>query len=151
TGMSNRALCRASVPEVGRPRSASGRRFSRGGQASGRSGTASLCGPSWSGNSPKSPEGCDPMSEMYEGVVFCSDERTARRVVGSLVLGLHGRLVRLARGVFGISRVAGGAEVFDQPAVERIASRVSTETGSAVALFYDNSCASRVGVLYSAG
>ena len=50
------------------------------------------------------------MSEMYEGVVFRSDKRTARRTFGSLSSGLRLRLVRLARGVFGIQRVAGRAE-----------------------------------------
>jgi hypothetical protein len=91
------------------------------------------------------------MSEMYEGVVFRSNERTARRVFGSLAAGLRLRLVRLARGVFGIYRVAGRADTFDQPAVERVAQRISTETGSAVALFYDNRCGIRAGVLHSVG
>jgi hypothetical protein len=91
------------------------------------------------------------MSEMYEGVVFRSDERTARRTFGSLKSGLRLRLVRLARGVFGVSRVASRDDVFDQPAVERVAQQVSARIGQAVALFYDNSCCIRVGVLYSRG
>src|SRR5262245_22485690 len=91
------------------------------------------------------------MSEAYEGVVFRSDERTARRAFDSLSSPLRLRLVRLARGVFGVYRVAGRADAFDQPAVERVAHRVSAEAGQAVALFYDNSCGVRVGVFYSGG
>jgi hypothetical protein len=63
------------------------------------------------------------MSEAYEGVVFRSDERTARCAFGSLASRLRLRLVRLARGVFGIYRVAGRNDAFDQPAVERVAQR----------------------------
>lgn len=91
------------------------------------------------------------MSEMYEGVVFRSDERTARRTFRSLALGLRLRLVRLDCGVFGVYRVAGCADAFDQPAVERVAKQVSAAVGPAVALFYDNCRGFRIGVLYSDG
>ncbi len=91
------------------------------------------------------------MSEMYEGVVFRSDERTARRAFGLLSSRLRLRLVRLARGIYGVHRVAGRHDLFDQPAVERVARRVSAVTGQAVALFYDNSCCVRIGVRYSGG
>ncbi|MHB1558362.1 MAG: hypothetical protein ACYC61_12955 [Isosphaeraceae bacterium] len=93
------------------------------------------------------------MSELYEGVVFRSDESTARRVLASLSCPLRLRLVALdmGAGVFGIHRVAGRAESFDQAAVERIAERVSTEAGEAIALFYDNRCGVRASVLYSGG
>ena len=91
------------------------------------------------------------MSEMYEGVAFRSDARTARRIFHSLGSALHLKLVRLARGVFGIYRVAGRADAFDQEGVESVARQTSAEVGNAVALFYDNSCGVRVGVLYSDG
>jgi hypothetical protein len=91
------------------------------------------------------------MSEMYEGVVFRSDKRTARRIFGTLSSRLWLRLVRLAPGVFGIYRVAGRTDALDKPAVERIAQQVSADVGQAVALFYDNSCSIRNGVLYSGG
>src|SRR4051812_47255608 len=91
------------------------------------------------------------MSEVYEGVVFRSGERAARRIFASLASPLHVRLVRLARGAFGIYRVATRADVFDQPATEQMAQRASTETGRAVALFYDNRSSIRVGALYSRG
>jgi len=91
------------------------------------------------------------MSEMYEGVVFCSDERTAHRIFDSLASPFRLRLVRLAPGVFGIYRVAGRAALFDQATMERLAVSTSVQATQAVALFYDNSCATRLGVLYSAG
>ncbi len=91
------------------------------------------------------------MSEVYEGVVFRSAERAARRTFGSLSSGLRLRLVRLARGVFGAYRVAGRAGALDQPAVERVAQQVSAAVGRAVALFYDNRCGIRAGVLYCVG
>lgn len=91
------------------------------------------------------------MSEAYEGVVFRSDERTARRVFAALASPLRMRLVRLGRGAFGIYRVAAGTDAFDQPAVERIAERASGVVGQAVALFYDNSCGVRVAVIYAGG
>lgn len=91
------------------------------------------------------------MSEAYEGVVFRSDERAARRAFSSCASGLLLRLVRLARGVFGVYRVAGRDDPFDQPAVERVARRMSAEAGQAVALFYDNSCGIRTAVLYAGG
>jgi hypothetical protein len=91
------------------------------------------------------------MSKSYEGVVFCSDEGTARPTFDSLSFQLRLRLVRLARGVFGIHRVAGRADGFDQPAIECVAEQVSAKVGQAVALFYDNSCGIRAGVLYSGG
>src|SRR5436309_2275427 len=64
--------------------------------------------------------GARRMSEVYEGVVFRSNERAARRTFGSLSSGPRLRLVRLARGVFGAYRVAGRADALDQPAVERV-------------------------------
>jgi hypothetical protein len=91
------------------------------------------------------------MSEMYEGVVFRSDERTARRVFAALPSDLHLRLVRLARGVFGVYRVTGRGVPFDQHGTEGIARRISKDTGQAIALFYDNSCGIKVGVRYSVG
>lgn len=91
------------------------------------------------------------MSEAYEGVVFRSDERTARRAFDSLASPLRLRLVQLDRGMFGIYRIAGRADAFDQPAVERIAAQASAEAGWAVALFYDNSCGVRVAVAYAGG
>ena len=91
------------------------------------------------------------MSEIYEGVVFRADARTARRTFESLSSPLRLRLVPLARGVFGIYRVACRADAIDQPAVEGVAQRASAEVGQAVALFYDNSCGVRLGVLYSGG
>jgi hypothetical protein len=91
------------------------------------------------------------MSEMYEGVVFHSDEPTARRIFGSLSTRLRLRLVRLASDVFGVYRVADRPAAVDQPAVERVAEQVSEEAGQAVALFYDNRCGVRAGVLYARG
>ncbi len=91
------------------------------------------------------------MSEMYEGVVFRSDERTARQSFAALSSDLRWRLVRLAPGVFGIYRVAGRSDAFDRPAVERIAQQVSAEVGQAVALFYDNRCGMEEGVRYDGG
>jgi hypothetical protein len=91
------------------------------------------------------------MSERYEGVVFRADERPARRAFGALASGLRLRLVRLGRGVFGVYRVAGRSDTFDRPAVERVAELASAEAGKAVALFYDNGCSLRAGVLYAAG
>jgi hypothetical protein len=85
---------------------------------------------------------------MYEGAVFCSDERTARHAFDSLHSALRLRLTRLAGGVFGIYRVAGRADPFDPPAIEEIARRMSINADRAVALFYDNRCAVRGGVLY---
>jgi hypothetical protein len=91
------------------------------------------------------------MGELYEGVVFCSAERTARRAFASVRSGLSLRLVRLARGVFGIYRVAGRTDLFDVPAVREVAKQVATEVGQAVALFYDNRSCTYFGVLYCAG
>jgi hypothetical protein len=103
------------------------------------------------GNAWVLPDEGRAMSEMYEGVVFRSDERTARRTFGSLTTELRLRLVRLARGAYGIYRVAGRADPFDRPAVERVAERVSLQARQTVALFYENRCAIRAGVLYSSG
>jgi hypothetical protein len=91
------------------------------------------------------------MSERYEGVVFCTGEQAARDAFTHLGSDLRLRLVHLAPGVFGIHRVAGRAAAFNQPAVERIAEQISTGAGRAVALFYDNGCDVRGGVLYSGG
>lgn len=91
------------------------------------------------------------MGEQYEGIVFCSAERAARRTFASFKSELKLRLVRLARGVFGIYRVAGHFDTFAPAAVERVAKHVSKEVGRAVAVFYDNRCCTRAGVLYSAG
>ena len=91
------------------------------------------------------------MSEIYEGVVFCSDELIARRTFTAHSVGLQLRFVRLAGEVFGIYRVAGRSDSFDQPTVEQIAQEVSTAVGRSIALFYDNSCDIRVGVLYRGG
>jgi len=88
------------------------------------------------------------MSGAYEGVVFRSDARTARRAFAALAAPLRLRLVRLGRGVFGAYRVAGRADAFDPAAVERVAERMSAVVGQAVALFYDNSCGVRVAVVY---
>jgi hypothetical protein len=59
--------------------------------------------------------------------------------------------VQLAGGVFGIYRVASRADAFAQAGIERVAERASAEAGQAVALFYDNSCRIRAGVLYVDG
>jgi hypothetical protein len=91
------------------------------------------------------------MSEMYEGVVFRCDERTARQSFAAVSSELGLRLVRLGPSMFGIYRVAGRPDTFDQPAVEWIAQQVSEDVGQAVALFYDNSCDVEVGVLYAGG
>lgn len=91
------------------------------------------------------------MSDMYEGVVFCSRKRDAANTFASLSSKLHLRLVQLAPGVFGIYRVAGRADAFEPNEVESVAARVSVAAGKAVVLLYDNRCCLRVGVLYSSG
>ncbi len=91
------------------------------------------------------------MSEMYEGVVFRSDERIARCAFDSLASDVRLRLVPVACGVFGIYRIADRADPFDQRAVSQVAERVSAQAGQAVALFYDNSCGIRAGVFCSNG
>src|SRR5690349_120789 len=91
------------------------------------------------------------MSEMYEGVVFRSDEPAARAAFEAVISSLRQRLVGLADGVFGVHRVADRAEVFDQPALERLAGQLSAHVGRAIALRYDNSCGIQAGVLYTGG
>ena len=91
------------------------------------------------------------MSEMYEGVVFCANKHDACKTFASLSSKLRLRLVHLASRVFGIHRVAGRADVFKPREVERVAKQVSAVAGQAIALFYDNRCCVRAGVLYSAG
>ena len=91
------------------------------------------------------------MSDLYEGVVFRSDERTALHVFDAITSKLKLRLVRLTSDVFGIYRVADRGDPFDQPAVEAVAERMSIEAGPAAALFYDNRCGVRFAVLYSSG
>jgi hypothetical protein len=91
------------------------------------------------------------MSEMYEGVVFRSDESSARTAFAAVVSPLRLRLVRLADGVFGAYRVAGRGDAFDRPALERVAHQISAQVGRVVALLYDNSSDVRVAVAYADG
>ena len=91
------------------------------------------------------------MSEMYEGLVFRSDESSARSAFAEVVSPLRLRLVRLADGVFGVYRFAGRADPFDPPAVEQIALQLSRRVGQAAALFYDNRCDVEAGILYEDG
>jgi|GEM_PF-5973539 len=91
------------------------------------------------------------MSEMYDGVVFRSDEPAARAAFEALASPLRLRLVRLADGVFGVHSIASRGDVFDESALEEIAGQLSVRVGRAVALFYDNSCGIRAGILYTGG
>jgi hypothetical protein len=91
------------------------------------------------------------MSEMYEGVVFCSDERTARSAFESISSELRLRLVRLASEAFGVYRVASRHDNLKQSSVELVAQWMSAAAGRAVALFYDNSCGIKAAFLYSDG
>src|SRR5579884_1864691 len=91
------------------------------------------------------------MSEMYEGVIFCSDEQSARTAFAGVTSSLRLRLVRLADGVFGVYQVVGATDAFDQTAVEQVAQQLSVQLGRAIALFYDNSCGIRASVLYELG
>jgi len=86
---------------------------------------------------------------MYEGIVFRSDEPAARAAFENVAVSL--RLVRLADGVFGIHGYSGRGNAFDQTALEGVAEQLSSYVGRAIALFYDNSCGIRVGVLYTGG
>lgn len=91
------------------------------------------------------------MSEMYEGVVLRSNKRTALHTFCTLSSLLQLRLVHLARGVYGIYRIADRHENFDQPGVEQVAKQISVKTNRAVALLYDNRCGIQIGVLYTTG
>lgn len=91
------------------------------------------------------------MSEIYEGVVFCSDEQTARAAFATLASGVPLRLVHLAREFFGVYRVASRADALDESAIAQVAATLSDKVERAVALFYDNRCGVRVGVLYARG
>ncbi|WP_165248530.1 hypothetical protein [Paludisphaera soli] len=91
------------------------------------------------------------MSEIYEGVVFRADEAMARAAFGDVASSLHLRLVRLAEGVYGAYRVAGRADLFDVPGMERATGQLSARVGKAVALFYDSRGGAYFGLLYDAG
>jgi hypothetical protein len=91
------------------------------------------------------------MSEMYEGVAFRTDEATARGAFEAVTSSIRLRLVCLAEGVFGAHRVANRTDAFDQPAIERVAMEMSACVGLTIALFYDNRCSIRSGVLYNRG
>jgi hypothetical protein len=88
---------------------------------------------------------------MYEGVVFRSDAPTAQDAFGAISSSFKFRLVALADGVFGVYRVAGRTDAFDQSALESVAGPLSRRLGRAVALFYDNRCGMRTGILYVNG
>ena len=91
------------------------------------------------------------MSEMYEGVVFRSEENIARHAFHTLSSERWLRLVLLDCELYGVYLVAGRADAFQQHTVESIARRVSEEVGRAVALIYDNRCGTLIGVLYAGG
>ncbi len=90
------------------------------------------------------------MSEAYEGVVFCSNERNARKVFETIDIdsAYSMNLVRLAFGVYGIYRVAGRNDPFEPEILLGIARTVSKKLGKAIALMFDNGSCVRYGALF---
>ncbi|HYE19790.1 MAG TPA: hypothetical protein VEA69_15170 [Tepidisphaeraceae bacterium] len=93
------------------------------------------------------------MSELYEGIVFRSPEAVAREAFSGLRSPHRLRLVRLhGAETFGVYRVAGRSDAFDEEGVLGLAADVSQLAGGpSVAAFYDNSSGVRSATVFRSG
>ena len=91
------------------------------------------------------------MSEVYEGIVFRSNDTAASGAFRGLTAPVPLRLVRLADGIFGVYRVATRSVPLDVEAMTSLAASLSEAVPAATAVFYDNRCGVRAAATFRGG